>query len=321
MLTNSVSMIRYFYLEVVMNFEEFKTLFKENHKEVVKTIMSFLEIDDEELLNHMIQRTYIAFAGGYARRLYMVQNNIELTPEDMEAYFTSDIDFFSISSSFQEKKQPSNDDDFYMIANSSRSACHVDEIDEFKLHIYTSKEQSNSIALEFKPLKNKLRTLDIPKYERSFTFYKGDQVMVSDFGKNNIFSIRKVTNVGKNIPHVQYVNVSKKKLVESTKSISVDNKMSYVRKMVSTFDLSQTKFFFEHMSEDVDKCVVNSDYANTHDIYQCDITETALNNINQFSRILKYANIGMKFEEEDIKKLMGDEVVNINGGIIEGGYY
>ena len=315
-------MIRYFYLEVVMNFEEFKTLFKDNHKEVVQTIMSFLEIDNEELLNHMIHRTYIAFAGGYARRLYMVQNDIEMTPEDMQAYFNSDLDFFSISSSFQEKKPTSNDDDdFFTMVSSSRTACHVDEIDEFKLHIYTSKEQSNSIELNFKPLKNKLRSLDIPKYERPFAFYKGDQVMVSDFGKNNIFSIRKVTNVGKNIPHVQYVNVSKKKLVETTKSISVENKMSYVRKMVSTFDLSQTKFFFENMSEDVDKCVINSDYANTHDIYQCDVTDTALNNINQFSRILKYANVGMKFEEEAIKKLMGDEVVNINGGIIEGGYY
>lgn len=314
-------MIRYFYLEVVMNFEEFKTLFKDNHKEVVQTIMSFLEIDNEELLNHMIHRTYIAFAGGYARRLYMVQNDIEMTPEDMQAYFNSDLDFFSISSSFQEKKPTSNDDDFYMVASSNRSVCHIDEIDEFKLHIYTSKEQSGSLELEFKPLKNKLRSLDIPKYERAYAFYKGDQVMISDFGKNNIFSIQKVTNVGKNIPHIQYVNVSKKKLVETTKSINVENKMSYVRKMVSTFDLSQTKFFFEHMSEDVDKCVINSDYANTPDVYQCNITKNALNNINQFGRVLKYANIGMKFEEEDIKNLMGDTVVNVNGGIIEGGYY
>lgn len=314
-------MIRYFYLEVVMNFEEFKTLFKDNHKEIVSTIMGFLEIDDEELLNHMIQRTYIAFAGGYARRLYMVQNDIEMTPEDMEAYFTSDLDFFSISSSFQEKKPPSNDDDFFL-SSSNRISCFVDEIDEFKLNIYTSKMQSNSISLEFKPLKNKLKSLDIPKYERSFAFYKGDQIMVSDFGKNNIFSIRKVHNVGKRIPHVQYVNVSKKKLVQSTESVQTKSeKMKYVQKMVSTFDLSQTKFFFEHMSDDVDKCVINSDYANTTNIYHCDISEQAINNVNQFSRILKYAQIGMQFKEEDIKKLMGDNVVNMNGNIIEGGYY
>lgn len=314
-------MIRYFYLEVVMNFEEFKLLFKENHEELVSTIMSFLEIDDEETLNAMIQRTYIAFAGGYARRLYMVQNDIEMTKEDMEAYFTSDMDFFSISSTFQEKKPPSNDDDFFL-TSPTRFNCQIDEIADFKLCIYQSKNQSNSIQLNFKPLKNKMRSLQIPRYERGFAFYKQDQVMVSDFGNSSIFSIQKVSNIGKKIPHLQYINVSKKKLVQSTSSVETKtDKMKYVQKMVSTFDLSQTKFYFEHLSTDIDKCVVNSDYANTGDIYACNVSEQSFDNVNEFSRILKYAKIGMKFEEEDIKRLMGKTVLNMNGNIIEGGYY
>lgn len=306
-----------------MNFEEFKTLFKSNHKEIVNTVMSFLEIEDEKILNHMIQRTYIAFAGGYARRLYMVQNNISMTEEDMEAYFTSDIDMFSISSSFEEKKQPSNNDDYFnIITSGNRHTCHVDEIDLFKLNIYTSMKQEDRISLNFKPLGNKLKWLDIPKYQRPFTFYKGNQVMVSDFGNNSIFSIQKLSNVGKKIPHVQYVNVSKKKLAQSTVSVEPKTeKMAYTQKMVSTFDLSQTKFFFEHLSDDIDQCIVNADYANTHDIYACDISEQSFNNINEFSRVLKYARIGMKFSNDQINKLMGGKIVNMNGNIIEGGYY
>jgi len=304
-----------------MNYEEFKTLFKENHKVIVNTIMRFLEIDDIDVLNHMIERSYVAFAGGYARRLYMVQNDIEMTPEDMNAYFSSDVDFFSISSHFEEKVTPVLDNFFNITSSSSISLCYVDEIDKFKLNIYCSKDKENTICLNFKPLKNKLKSLPLPKYQRQYAFYKGSQVMVSEFGKNHIFSIQNVENTGKPIPHVQYVNISKKKLVETTKTVKVDHKIAYTCKLVSTFDLSQTKFFIEYMSDDMDKCIVNSQYANTNNIYQCDVSECAMNNVNQISRILKYAEIGMMFKEEDIKNLLEGQTMNGNNGIVEGGYY
>ena len=274
----------------------------------------------------MLKKSYAAIAGGYARRLYMVSNNIDMTKKDMDEYFTSDMDFFMFSANLVERTKVTFDP-FEASLGSSATFQNItaNTIKSYNVSIYTGEKDNTSHYLKFKPLKSLLKKNEnIKDVDRPYMFYKNSLMCQTCFKGVNLFNIKDVSDLGVARPEIQFIKASKSKLktMEGNSNKAYAPKCRYSMVLVDTFDLSQTKFYIESMDYDTENCKVVPYGANTDDVYNCDVSSHIMNNVNMFIRIKKYAALGMKFDKDQISKLLeaGSKRM-MSTSIIEGGYY
>lgn len=309
-----------------MEQQEFRELFISNHKKVCKNICNFFDVD-METINRMLTKSYMSIAGGYARRLYMVKNDLEFTQADIREYMNSDVDMFVYSIHAEEKVQAALNDfenTFALQHNAQMGNIHVSYQSDYKYSVYTGVKGDETRTIMFNPLGRKLKNLSIIKHDRPYTFYKDSLIMTSAFGKMSLFNIRDVSQLDDNVPSLQFIKSSKSKLRDMmNKTGTPSGTHIYTKQLMKTFDMSQTRFYINTLSEDVDKTLVSSVDANLGEqIYNCDISDNVINNVNIFTRIRKYSGIGMKFKKEDIDKLLlPNKSKEIGSSVIEGGYY
>ena len=309
-----------------MEQSEFRELFKSNHKTICKNICDFFEVD-LETLNKMLMKSYLSLAGGYARRLYMVQNELPLTDSDMKEYMNSDIDMFVYSIHAEEIDPPQLSDfekTFIHHAPPQMANIHVSYQNEFNYSMYVGNKDEPTRSLHFKPIGNKLKSYNISRPQRPYTFYKDNLIMNSQFGKMSLFNIQDVSNLDGNVPTLQFIKTSKNKLKAiMDKKGRPKGTHVYSKILLSTFDMSQTRFYIHTLDSDLHKSVVESINANLGQmIYDCDISDVVVNNVNILSRVKKYSRIGMRYKKEDIQKLLQPNLnKEIGTSVIEGGYY
>lgn len=312
---------------------EFRNEFMKNHEYIVNDLCEFLEVGIDDI-NNMLKKSYIVLAGGYVRRLYMVKNKIDLDPRDMEAYINSDLDMFVLSGALLPSSSIKNK---YtnMISDSSTkpsfSNISASDVSSFGMSIYVGTRGNDTPSsdmcsnLKFKPLVKRMQhNVNISDTNRPYMFYKGTQVMETCVNALSVFNIWNVSRLGTQTPNIQFIKISKTNLKKYARKTNLNEvgAYAYSKVLVSSFDLSQTKMFIENISTDVNECDINVEYAHTQDVYNCDISEHMMNNINMFQRIRKYASIGGLFDKEQISKLLkSDTQRTLSTGVIEGGYY
>lgn len=311
-----------------MDYSKFREIFKKNHKQLVADIENLFSCCTEDI-NSMLANGYIVIAGGYVRRLYMVVNNIPMTDEDIRAYFDSDVDIFHISSSVENKKS--------LITKSTQSLFSVfgyPSLDERPKSLYSlfpsdmsttcikiynkNEKGENSTFITFKPIKSLLPNLPIKNHERWKTFYVSNLIVQPLIDSAGLLNVRNVSSIGADIPErtpsLQLIKVSP----GAIKKVKGKNS---AERLISSFDMSQTKLSISRLDENMDNTIIINHGANTHDMYECDISHALLNNINIVGRIIKYTELGMKFSNNDLTKLLESNDISLGSALLGTDYY
>lgn len=302
---------------------QFVDQFQHNHEELVNDLLRFYDVSLDEF-NEMLSRSYTAIAGGYARRLYMIKQGIEMTPQDIMSYFTSDMDVFTISSYIKDLDTVTADDDEFFIASSPvvMGAVTPDLRAVFETPVsVTLNENKVQEVRKSEVSVTGLGKTPVEGFNPFYALQTRDFILDTRNRTTTVMSLNRKSGNIDNCPTIQLVNASARKIKASNKSqIDPTKPCGHTQAMVANFDMSCTMYYISKLAHRLEDCEVQYMGRTVSNPYHTYINPQYIDTVTVAGRLVKYSDMGFQFCEEDLNRIINGKkkIVAVNEHL--GGY-
>ena len=282
--------------------DRFVTQFQNNHRRMVEDLLDFYGVDLDDL-NHMLEKSYLTIAGGYARRLYMLNNNIEMTHEDIRAYYTSDLDVFTNSSFFREAP-----DDSSNISNNLSSFSHDLIFQDGDVDIETPIRFVRGHDPRISKRRFSISKSPQTGYHPKYALYSDDFVLDTRNRFLSVMTLNKKTRGHSEGPTIQLVNTNVSKIRDAMRNEdgylnNLPSEFAVTESLVRSFDLSCSMYYVRKLSMDVSGTEVCYAGPAVSSVYHSHINQSTMKTVAIYGRIVKYSDLGFMFSVDELKKL------------------
>lgn len=322
MLTNSVSRDTLFFIKEFICMNQFVNQFQRNHIEMVEDLLAFYDVTLEEL-NWMLARSFTAIAGGYARRLHMIQQGYEMTPQDISSYYSSDMDVFTISSYMKDLNTGSDTDEFFIAPSSVVGGTigpDLDAVFETPVSVSLNDDMVQEVKKSEVPVSG-LGNDTYEGYNPNYALQTKDFILDTRNRTTTVMSLNRKSGNVPNCPAIQLVNASARRIKTSNKELVDPLKpCKHTQTMVQNFDLSCAMYYVSKISHKVEDCEVHYIGKPVDNPYHTFINPQYIDTVTVAGRLVKYSELGFAFSEEDLSRAIkgNKKVVAINEHL--GGY-
>lgn len=278
-----------------------KNSIKEKHKNYIKLLLKVFNCD-LNTFNYYLKAGFISIAGGYARRLYMLQNDIELNDRDMLDFSNeSDMDVFLMRSYTVETVHKKTILSLRKHSRILKTIVFHPTLDDIKLYNEYIQEKTNRIPLSNMSSMNLGKHIPLIKLlesnnDNSFVI-ENDHLINATSGNDNILDIED------NNLRLQII------LTKANKE-KTQNAKYLTNYLLDSFDLSVSKYAITELAYDIDDVKIISKNKQNN-IFDARI-ENSHNKLSQIKRLCKYSSYGFYFTQSNINDLIYGRIANID---------